>query len=114
MFQISTEQSTTYEEGRRITSLTTLEGPWKEISIDIIDPLPKSNEKDVIVVIVDRFTKMIQLKATTTNMLLEEIAKIYQDEIWELHGVPRTILSNRGPQFTSRFIEDLMKALETQ
>ena len=39
--------------------LTTPEGPWKEISIDIIGPLPKSNKKDAIVVIVDRFTKMI-------------------------------------------------------
>jgi len=35
------------------------EGPWKEISIKIIGPLPKSNGKDAIVVIVDRFTKMI-------------------------------------------------------
>jgi len=45
------------------------------------------------------------------NVLLEEIAKIYQDEIWKLHGIPRAILSDRGPQFVSRFIEDLMKAL---
>jgi len=57
------------------------EGPWKEISIDIIGPLPKSNRQDAIIVIVDRFTKMICLKATTTNVSSEEIAKIYQDEI---------------------------------
>ena len=57
---------------------------------------------------------MIHLKATTTNVSSEEIAKIYWDKIWKLHGVPRTILSNRGPQFTSRFMEDLMKALETR
>ena len=64
--------------------------------------------------IVDRFTKMIRLKVTTTNVSLEKIAKIYQDEIWKLHGVPKTILSDRGPQFALRFMEDLMKALETQ
>jgi len=57
------------------------EGPWKEISIDIIGPLPKSNRQDAIIVIVDRFTKMICLKATTTNVSSKEIAKIYQDEI---------------------------------
>jgi len=57
---------------------------------------------------------MICLKATTTNVSSKEIAKIYQDKIWKLHGVPRAILSDRGPQFTSRFIEDLMKALETR
>jgi len=32
-----------------------------------------------------------------TNISSEEIAKIYQNEIWKLHGVPRTILSDRGP-----------------
>jgi len=57
---------------------------------------------------------MIQLKATTTNMSLEEIAKIYQDEIWKLRGISRTILSDRRPQFASRFMENLTKALETK
>jgi len=45
---------------------------------------------------------------------LEEIAKIYRDEIWKLHRIPRKILSNREPQFLFRFIEELMKALETK
>jgi len=66
---------------------------------------------DAIVVIVDQFTKMIRLKATTTNVSSEEIAKIYRDEIWKLHGIPRKILSNRGPQFASKFMEELTKAL---
>jgi len=57
---------------------------------------------------------MIRLKATTTNVSWEEIAKIYHDEIWKLHGIPRTILSNRGPQFASRFMKDLTKALRTK
>jgi len=87
------------------------EGPWQEISIDIIGPLPKSNGMDTIVVIVDQFTKIIRLKATITNVSLEEIAKIYRDEIWKLHGIPRKILSDRGPQFTSKFMEELTKAL---
>jgi len=73
------------------------QGPWQEISIDIIGPLPKSNGMDVIVIIVDRFTKMIRLKATTMNVSSEGIAKIYRDDIWKLHGIPRKILSNRGP-----------------
>ena len=73
------------------------QGPWQEISIDIIGPLPKSNGMDAIVVIIDQFTKMVQLKAATTNISLEGIAKIYMDDIWKLHGIPRKILSNRGP-----------------
>jgi len=90
------------------------QGPWQEISIDIIGPLPKSNGMDAIVVIVDRFTKMIRLKATTMNVSLEGIAKIYRDDIWKLHGVPRKILSDRGPQFASKFMEEFTKALGTK
>jgi len=91
--------------------LEILEGPWQEISIDIIGPLPKSNGMDAIVVIVDQFTKMIRLKATTMNISSKGIANIYRNEIWKLHGIPRKILSDRGPQFASKFIEKLTKAV---
>jgi len=47
---------------------------------------------NVIVVIVDRFTKMIRLKATMMNIFLESIAKIYRDKIWKLHRIPRKFL----------------------
>ena len=50
---------------------------WQEISIDIIGPLLESNRNNAIVVIVVRFTKMIQLKMMTTNISSEGIAKIY-------------------------------------
>jgi len=55
--------------------------------------------------------KIIHLKATTMNISSEEIAKIYRDDIWKLHGVSRKILSDRGPQFASKFIEEFMKVL---
>jgi len=89
-------------------------GPWQEISIDIIELLPKSNGMDAIVVIVAQFMKIIRLKATTTNISLEGIAKIYKDKIWKLHGVPRKILSDRGPQFTSKFMEEFTQVLGTK
>ena len=90
------------------------QGPWQEISIDIIRPLLKSNGMNTIVVIIDQFTKMICLKATTTNISLEGIAKIYRDNIWKLHVVPRKILSNRRLQFASKFMKEFTKALETK
>jgi len=54
---------------------------------------------------------MIRLKATTISVLLEKITKIYQDKIWKLYEIPRRILSDRKPQFVSKFMEDLTKAL---
>jgi hypothetical protein len=69
-------------------------GPWEEITIDLIRPLPISEDKDAILVIVDRFSKMIRLIATRTNLSSAELAKIYRDEIWKLHGIPRTVVSD--------------------
>jgi len=76
--------------------------------------LPRSNEMDAILVIVDRFTKMIRLKAMTTNLSSEGVAKIYRDEIWKIHGISKTILSNRGLQFASKFMENLTRVLGTK
>ena len=90
------------------------QGLWQKISIDIIGPLPKSNGMDVIVVIVDRFMKMIRLKATMTNISSEGIVKMYRDNIWKLHGIPRKILSDRGPQFASKFMKEFTNALGTK
>jgi len=87
------------------------QGPWQEISIDIVRSLPKFNRMDAIVVIVDWFIKMIWLKATTTNISSERIAKIYRDEIWKLHGIPRKILSDRGPQLMLKCMEEFTKVL---
>ena len=48
------------------------------------------------------------------NISLEGIAKIYRDDIWKLHGVPKKILSDRGPQFALKFMEEFTKALGTK
>jgi len=60
---------------RELHLLETSQGLWQEITINTIGPLPRSNNKDIIVVIVDQFTKMIKLKAIITVASLEEIAK---------------------------------------
>ena len=65
------------KKARELHLLEISERLQQEISIDIIGPLPKSNRKNIIVVIVDQFTKMIRLKVTTTTVSSKEIAKIY-------------------------------------
>jgi len=57
---------------------------------------------------------MIRLKVIMKVVSSKDIIKIYRNKIWKLHGVPQKVLSNRGPQFISKFIEDLTKALETK
>ena len=77
-------QQNKVQHQRRAGELHLLEiskGPWQEISIDMIGPLSSSNGMDAILVIVDQFMKMIRLKATTTNISSEGIAKFYRDKI---------------------------------
>jgi len=92
--------------------LSTPKTLWEEISIDIIGPLPRSEDKDAILVVVDRFSKMIRLMATTTSISSSKVARIYWDDIWKIHSIPKKIISDRGLQFTSTFIGELCKALE--
>ena len=101
------------KKARKLHPLAILQRPWQKISIDIIGPLPKSNRKDTILVIVDQFTKIIRLKTTLTSVSSEEITKIYRDKIQKLHRILKKILSNRRLQFASNFIKEFMKALGT-
>jgi len=54
---------------------------------------------------------MIRLIPTITSISSSEVARIYQDDIWKMHGIPKNIISDRGPQFTSTFMGELCKAL---
>jgi len=69
------------KKAKELHSLEIPRGPWQKISINIIRPLSRSNNKDAIVVIVIQFTKIIRLRATMTAVLLKKIARIYRDDI---------------------------------
>jgi transposase InsO family protein len=59
----------------------------------------------------DRFSKMIHLIPTTTSLLPLGLTEIYKKEIWQIHGIVRRIISDRGPQFASKFMKELCNAL---
>lgn len=62
-----------------------------------------SNEQDSSWVIVDRITKFTQFVAVKTSFLVEDNGKLYIKEIVKLHGVPLSIISDRGTQCTFFF-----------
>jgi len=69
------------EKAEELYSLEIPQRLWQEVNINIIGLLLRSNVKNAIVVIVDQFTKIIRLSATTTVILLEKIAKIYRNDM---------------------------------
>jgi hypothetical protein len=69
---------------------------WDDISMDFIVGLPLTvRKKDSIWVIVDRLTKTAHFIAVHTTYSVQQYAKIYMEQIVCLHGIPRTIISDR-------------------
>lgn len=90
------------------------EGPWQMVTSDFVVKLPKSRGMDSIMVTGDRETKMLHLTATVETADNEETERIYLRDIWRLHGTPKMIISDRGPQFASKLLRGIHKAVGTQ
>ncbi len=87
-----------------LQSLPIPETPWTSLSMDAIVKLPLSGPYDSIMVIVDRLTKMSHfIPFTEKGFDSPELAKLFQKNIFRLHGIPKDIVSDRGPTFNSKF-----------
>ena len=83
--------------------------------MDFIVGLPKTSQHhDSIWVIVDRLTKIAHFILVNTEYRSRNYAEIYIDRIVCLHGVPKTIISDRGAQFVAQFWEQFQEALGTK
>src|SRR5690606_13601278 len=89
---------------------------WDSISMDFITGLPTapSRSNNSIWVIVDRLTKVTHLLPMRDTDKVEMLAKLYINQIVNLHGVPSDIVSDRDPRFTSSLWEALQEALGTK
>ena len=50
--------------------------------------------------------------ATTEGTLAEGLVRLFRDNIWKLHGLPESVVSDRGPQFVVELTKELNKMLE--
>jgi len=87
------------------------EKPWTYISADFITKLPLAQGYDSILVVVDWLTKMVHFIPTMEKTLAEGLARLFRDNIWKLHGLPESIISDRGPQFTAGLMRELNEML---
>ena len=65
-------------------------------------------------VIVDRFSKMAHFIPLRTEEHIKELALTFLKEIWRLHGLPESIISDRDTRFTSKFWMRLMQLLQVK
>jgi hypothetical protein len=85
--------------------------PWAVISIDLIGPLVPSKGKDMILVIVDRFSKKAYFLPCNTTITSQGVANLYRDHVFKEHGLPKKVISDRGSQFVSGFMKGLYQNL---
>ena len=72
------------------------EKPWIHISADFITKLPLAQEYNLILIVVNRLTKMVHFILTTEKTIAEGLARLFRDNVWKLHGLPESIILDRG------------------
>ncbi|XP_019465431.1 PREDICTED: uncharacterized protein LOC109363633 [Lupinus angustifolius] len=86
---------------------------WEDLSMDFITHLPPSQGHTVIWVIMDRLTKYCHFIALPTRFSAETLACRFLNDVCKLHGVPKSIVSERDPMFLTGFWKELFKLLGT-
>ncbi len=87
---------------------------WECIAMDFIVRLPMTAAgHDAILTVVDRLTKMAHFIPTTTTVTAEAAAKQFFAGVVRLHGLPKSIVSDRDSKFTSAFWKELFKLTGT-
>ena len=84
---------------------------WSDVSLDFIEGLPKLEGKDVILVVVDRMSKYAHFLTLAHPFTALHVAQVYLDQIYKLHGLLQTIVSDRDRIFLSRFWTELFKLI---
>ena len=87
------------------------ERSWQHILVDFIMKLPVSKGHDSILVVCNRFSKMSHFVATIEKTMAEGLAKLFRDNMWKLHELPESVISDRGLQFVAGLTRELNKML---
>jgi hypothetical protein len=90
-------------------------GRWEDIAMDYVVQLPRTPRgHDAILVVVDRLTKRAHFIPTRTNVTAVETAQLFIDNVFRLHGLPRTIVTDRDARFMGNFWRSLFSLLDVK
>jgi hypothetical protein len=108
----NTPNPTMKHQGTLSTQTEFLPNPG-HISSDLITGLPESDGHNAILVVVNRFSKMIVLIPIRDTLTAPQMAENFRDHIWKRFGMPEQIISDRGPQYIAQFTKDLYQLMNT-
>ena len=98
-----------------LQSLPIPNSPWQDISMDFIVGLPLTSRGfDAIYTFVDRLTKCVHLVPTNSKIDAKGSAQLYIQNVFRLHGLSSTIVSDRDPRFTAAFFKEVFSQLGTK
>ena len=83
--------------------------PWLNVSVDFVEGHPKSQSKDVVLVVVDRLAKFVHYIPLSHPYITAKVGNLYLEHVFKLHGMPATIVSDRDLVFTSHFWQELIR-----
>ena len=78
---------------------------WTHILADFITKLPLVQGYNSILVVVNKLTKIVYFISTTEKMLAEGLARLFRNNVWKLHGLPKSIILDRETTVHSRINE---------
>ena len=81
--------------------------------MDFVEGLPTSGAANAILVVVDKFSKFAHFIALKHLFTAKTMAQLFLDNVYRLHGLPTSIISDRDKIFTSQFWQALFKATGT-
>ena len=91
-----------------------LEKPWTYLMVDFITKWPLVAVKDAILIVCNRLSKIIYFVVTTEGTSAEELVRLFRNNIWKLHRLLKSIVSDREPQFAVEMIKELNNMLEIE
>ena len=88
--------------------------PWKDITTDFVTGLPEAQGYNALFVTCCHHTKQVHIILTHSTVTAQGLAILFRDNVWKLHSLLETALSDRGPQFTAEFMQELNNILGIQ
>jgi hypothetical protein len=90
------------------------ENRWDVTSVDFIAEWPESHGYNVVMVVMDSTSKHSHFVPTHTTVMSAGCAQLYLQNVWTLHGLPLSVLSDHGPQFIALFMCELYRLLDVK
>jgi len=87
---------------------------WDILGVDFVVELLESSGHDAVMTVVNAVSKRVHFIPMHTTATAEGAARLFLHHVWKLHGLPKCVVSNRGPQFVALFTKELYRLLGIQ